>query len=123
MLKTLLVDDEEAILRFLRAVLEKDGFTVMTTSSARDGIAALDREPFDLVITDLRMESPDSGFDVVEAASHVIPRPVIVILSAFPVSTSDWKSAGADALYLKGGGDILGLPRQLKKLLKSERRS
>jgi DNA-binding NtrC family response regulator len=117
-LKTLLIDDEEAILHFLREVLEKDGFTVMTTSSARDGIAALTREPFDLVVTDLRMESANSGFEVVEAASHVVPRPVIVILSAFPVSTADWKSAGADALYLKGGGEILGLPRQLKRLLK-----
>ena len=122
MLKTLLVDDEEAILRLLKDVLETHGFAVMTAGSARDGITALRREPFDLVITDLRMESPTSGFEVAGAACQVRPRPVIVILSAFPLSTSDWTSVGADALYMKGE-DVFKLPESLKKLLNAERSS
>jgi DNA-binding response OmpR family regulator len=121
-MKTLLVDDEDAILRLLKDVLETHGFTVTTASSARDGIAALARESFDLVITDLKMESPTSGFEVVEAAGQLKPRPVITILSAFPVAAADWKNAGADALFVKGS-DIFGLAGQLKKLLKAERPS
>lgn len=117
MFKALVVDDEKMILRLLTQVLERDGFTVVTASSAARGKAALAQgEAFDIVITDLRMESPLAGFEVVKAANQLIPRPVIVVLTAFPVPASDWKNAGADALCIKGA-DTLALPKRLKALL------
>ena len=91
MLKALLVDDDEAVRGMLALFLEKDGFSVVTASSAATGAAMLAKEKIDVVITDLRMESPLAGFEVVRAARQVVPRPVIVVLTAFPVPTSDWK--------------------------------
>src|SRR5690242_1462774 len=103
MFKALLVDDEAAILRMLAKVLEMDGFTVSTASSAAQGTAMLaGEERFDLVITDLQMESTLAGFEVIRAAGRVVPRPLIVILTAFPVPATEWKEAGADALFVKG---------------------
>lgn len=117
MFNALVVDDEEVILHMLAQVLERDGFRVVTASSAADGAAMLAQgEVFDIVITDLRMESPLAGFDVVRAANRAEPRPVIVVLTAFPVPTSDWKDAGADALFVKGV-NTWTLPKQLKALL------
>lgn len=118
MIRALLVDDEQVILGLLSKLLEKDGFEVETASSAAQGVAALEQSrPFDIVITDLRMESPLAGFQVVRAANRVVPRPVIVVLTAFPVPGSDWKNEGADALYVKGSNPM-ALPRQIKALLK-----
>jgi CheY-like chemotaxis protein len=37
-------------------------------SCAEDAISILEREPFDLVLTDMRMETPLAGLDVVKAA-------------------------------------------------------
>ena len=117
MCKALLVDDEKAILNFLTLMLEMDGFAVVTAGSAAAGAAMPAREQFDVVITDLRMESPLAGFEVVKAARQTAPRPVIVVLTAFPVPAADWKDAGADALLVKGTNPT-GIPKQLKALLK-----
>ena len=54
-LRVLVVDDEPHILHYMRATLEAWGHEVVT---AGDGEQALDRalgEPFDLIISDLRM--------------------------------------------------------------------
>ena len=116
MFKALLVDDDDGVRGMLTQFLERDGFSVVTASSAAKGTAILAGERIDIVITDLRMESPLAGFDVVRAATRMAPRPVIVILTAFPVPNSDWRDAGADALFVKGM-NTFALPKQLKALL------
>jgi CheY-like chemotaxis protein len=116
MYKVLLIDDERAILSLLTDVLEMDEFAVTTASSAHEGIARLAEQGFDLVVTDLRMESPMAGFEAVGATRGLVPRPVTVLLTAFPVPTDEWQRAGADALFVKGA-DSLALPQRLKLLL------
>ena len=116
MFRALLVDDEEAVRGMLTKMLERDGFSVVTASSAARGTAMLAEERVDIVITDLRMESPLAGFDVVRAATRLVPRPIIVVLTAFPVPASDWKDAGADALVVKGS-NAGSLTKQFKALL------
>ena len=63
MCRVLLVDDEEAIRRLMSSVLEMANFEVTTAGSAREGIQKLGTEPFDLVLTDLRMETLPSRFE------------------------------------------------------------
>ncbi len=116
MFKALLVDDDEGVRSMLAQFLERDGFSVTTASSAAEGTALLVCQRVDVVITDLRMESPLAGFDVVRAAAHAEPRPLIVILTAYPVPHSEWRNAGADALFVKGMHSY-ALPKQLKTLL------
>ncbi|HYG97897.1 MAG TPA: response regulator [Terriglobales bacterium] len=120
MFKALLVDDEDAILKLLSAVLGMHGFAIDTASSAQEAISKLTSSEFDVVLTDLRMESPLARFDVVRAANRLTPRPTIVILTAFPVPASEWKVAGVDALYLKGTNSV-SLPEELKSLLAQRR--
>lgn len=122
MIKALLVDDEEAILKLLSTVLGMHGFSVETATSGHDAVSLLEHNEYDVVLTDLRMESPLAGFDVVRAATGIAPRPAIVVLTAFPVPPNEWQSAGADALYLKGTNTLF-LPDQLKVLLAGRDRS
>jgi CheY-like chemotaxis protein len=76
---------------------------------------------FDLILTDMRMETPLAGYEVVRAAHQIRPRPAIVILTAFPIPSSDWRASGADALLVKGA-DILDLPEKLQTLVKQRAR-
>jgi CheY-like chemotaxis protein len=118
MVNVLLVDDEEVVLRMLGELLANEEFQVATARSSAQAMEILSRkETFDIVITDLRMESPLAGFDVVRAAAQIVPRPLIIVLTAFPVPSSDWREAGADALLVKGENP-LAFPRQLRALLK-----
>jgi CheY-like chemotaxis protein len=113
----LVVDDEPAILTLMRAVFERQGYEVTTAASATDAIALLRDRAFDAVVTDLKMETPLAGFEVVAAARNARPQPYIAIVTAFPLTSSEWKASGADALYIKGS-DTFRLPELLSSLLK-----
>lgn len=100
----LLVDDDPVVLKTLKSVFQTRNFTVSTAPSAKDAIAAMSGVAFDLVVTDMRMETDTAGFDVVRSAKAKGNNPVIVILSAYPIPATEWRDAGADAMFLKGGG-------------------
>ncbi|HWR35148.1 MAG TPA: response regulator [Clostridia bacterium] len=115
-LKVLLVDDEEAIRELLLAVLEREDYEVQTCSCAADAKIAVERETFDIVVTDMRMETPTAGFEVVRAVKASNVRTVVALLTAMPIPPGDWKMAGADALFVKGES-VLRLPQVLSELL------
>jgi len=117
MFRILVVDDEPSILGLLKTVLELASFHVDALTSAKQAIARLVEEAFDLVLTDMKMETPTAGYDVVRAARQLRPRPAIAILTAFPISPAEWKPSGADALFVKGT-DLMNLPEKLKALIK-----
>lgn len=66
----LIVDDEESIRRSLRAYLEDEGFEVIATGSAEEGLKALGSTPADAVIVDMRLPGMD-GNTFIEKA-HVL---------------------------------------------------
>ncbi len=80
-LRVLIVDDEPAILRFLRAGLTAQGFVV---SEAERGQAALDsvrRQAADLIVLDLGLPDMD-GLDIIRVArDEGFPVPIIVLSS------------------------------------------
>ncbi len=99
--RVLLVDDEVAILLTLKAVLEINGFTVDTATSARDARIKLKSADYAMVITDMRMESDSAGLDVVKMAKSAPCNPAVAILTAFPVEGEDWLAEGADEMLVK----------------------
>ncbi len=58
-LRVLVVDDEPHILHYIRATLEAWGHTVTTAGDGHEGLERAIAEPFDLIISDLRM--PKAG--------------------------------------------------------------
>ena len=66
--RILLVDDELAILLTLRAILEMNGFEVDTAASAKEAQKKLKNGVYEMVITDMRMETETPGYDVIQAA-------------------------------------------------------
>jgi CheY-like chemotaxis protein len=112
----LLVDDDAAVLKTLKAVFETRDFDVSTAVSAGEAVSTLARLSFDLVVTDMRMETDDSGFEVVRHAKSTGHRPVVIILSAYPIPVNEWRRAGADAMFMKGGG-IFRILDDIERLL------
>lgn len=96
-LKVLVVDDEPSILVTLGLVLKSEGFDVETASSGKAAKAALAEGHFDLVLTDLSLENPTSGYEVVRAAKTRPTRPAILVISGFPDLLGRWEAEGADA--------------------------
>jgi DNA-binding response OmpR family regulator len=114
--RILLVDDEVAVLLTLKAVLEISGFEVDTAASAKEGRSKLHTHEYQMVITDMRMESEASGLEVIEAARAASYHPAVALLTAFPAAEEDWQEMGADKMLVKPMHTRV-LLEQLEKLL------
>jgi DNA-binding response OmpR family regulator len=114
--RVLLVDDEVTVLLTLKAILEISGFDVDTAASAREGRSKIKLNEYQMVITDMHMESDASGREVIQAARTAAYHPAVALLTAFP--DDDWADMGADKMLVKPMQTAL-LIRQIESLLDS----
>src|SRR5437660_7368542 len=78
----LLVEDKESLRRVLRLTLESAGYSVAEAEDARAAAQAVAREPFRLVLTDLRMPH-GSGLDVLRASKEANPDAPVILMTAY----------------------------------------
>jgi len=114
--RILLVDDDMAVLLTLKAVLEMHGFDVETANSVADALVKMNSGTYQMVISDMRMETENAGWQVVRAAKEQPYRPATAILTAYPPLDGDWKNRGAESLLVKPVGTS-DLVRQIEALL------
>ena len=117
--RILLVDDEVAVLLTLKAVLEISGYDVETAASAREGKHKLRTHEYDMVITDMRMESDASGAEVIKSAREASYHPAVALLTAFPLADEDWQDLGADKMLVKPM-QTRSLLQQIEKLMAAQ---
>jgi len=81
--RLLVIDDEPNMLRLLKTILmDKTGYTVITTNNPLEVQSLLLQEPFDLVITDLKMPLVD-GIDLIDIIKKVSVQLPIIIITAY----------------------------------------
>jgi DNA-binding response OmpR family regulator len=114
--RILLVDDDLTVLLTLKTVLETSGFEVETAASVTDALRQLKQHAYHLVITDMKMEKDESGYEVVRVARSQPYQPATAILTAFPDLGGSWQHAGAHSMLVKpvNARDLL---RQIEVLL------
>jgi len=129
--RILLVDDDLAVLLTLKAVLELHGFEVETAGSSAEASARMESGVYQMVISDLRMETEEAGLEVIRSARRQAYDPATALLTAYPPSGEhwrgerrsgqhwdgeDWTGENSDSLLIKplGTGDLL---RQVEALL------
>jgi len=80
--RVLVVDDERSMRDLLAIMLKQAGHDVALAEGGAEAIATLKREPFDLIVTDLRMREVD-GLAVLRAAKEHSPQTVVLVITAF----------------------------------------
>src|SRR5436305_540403 len=83
-IRILFVDDEAALRLTLPAILRQHGFQVTAVASVADAIAAISRQPFDILLSDLNIGEPGDGFTVVSAMRRTQPKARSFILTGYP---------------------------------------
>ena len=107
--KVLVVDDEPDLLELLELTLTRMGLDTTRAENVGDAIRLLDREPFDLCLTDMRL--PDGeGLRVVE---HINQRGLDVPVA---VITAFGSAENAVAALKAGAFDYLAKPVALEQL-------
>jgi CheY-like chemotaxis protein len=85
--KTILcIDDDDSILRFEKALLERSGYKVITTTSAQEGLKLATTCMCDAVLLDYQMPGMN-GHEVASEIRLVRPSLAIILLSGSEVPT------------------------------------
>lgn len=114
--RVLLVDDEPSILLTLGLILTSEGFDVQKAESTQAAKTFLYETTFDLVVTDLSLEQPLSGFEIIRFANLQAIKPATIVISGFQDRLAAWKENGADAGLAKPT-DVQELLSTISRLL------
>jgi two-component system, NtrC family, response regulator PilR len=107
--RILVVDDERSMRELLGIVLRREGYEVMIAENGRGAVAVLEREPVDLIISDIKM--PDmSGVDVLRAAKQIDQDILGIMITAFASADT-----AIEAMRL-GAHDYLSKPFDVDEL-------
>jgi two-component system response regulator PilR (NtrC family) len=107
--RILVVDDERSMRDLLNIMLRQAGYDVTLAEGGERAIEALRSDPFDLVITDLRMRKID-GLAVLRAAKELSPQTVVLVVTAYASTET-----AVDAMKL-GAYDYITKPFKLDEI-------
>lgn len=80
--RLLVVDDEPIVGKRLKQVFDKIGFAIETYTDSAAALAAMAEKPFDIVVTDLKMEGID-GIEVLKRAKAMNPETRVIIITGY----------------------------------------
>ena len=82
-INVLVVDDEAIMQDSFARILNKEGHEVQTASSGEEAIEKFDREPFDLVLLDIKMPGI-GGIETLRRLKEMDPGVTILIVTGYP---------------------------------------
>ena len=80
--KILIIDDEKIALKNLEHIMKKEGYTVFATQSGQNALKLLEKQSFDVVLTDLRMEKVD-GMQILKRCHELYPDTEVIMITGF----------------------------------------
>ncbi len=81
-MRILLIEDEKITRISLSNTLKKEGYQVSSSETAREGLELFRKQPFDVVITDLRLPGM-SGLDVLKEVKKHSPDCTVIVMTAY----------------------------------------
>ena len=122
--KLLFVDDDPNLRLMLPAILAGEGFTVTSAGTVTEAVDLINREKFDVLLSDLNIGQPGDGFTVVSVMRRIQPEAVTFILTGYPDFESALRAIRSQVDdYLTKPADVPSLVAALKKRLANRRPS
>ena len=109
MARILVIDDEPAIRRILREILEHEKYNVDDAASAVDALPLVKENEYDAILCDIKMPQMD-GIEFLEEAKKITDAPIIMISGHGTIDTA------VEAIK-KGAFDYIAKPPELNRLL------
>lgn len=109
MSRILIIDDQDAIRRVLRDILENEKYQVDDVANGMDALQLVKDQEYDAIFCDIKMPEMD-GIEVLEAIKQLCDTPVIMISGHGTIDTA------VDAIK-KGAFDFIQKPPDLNRLL------
>lgn len=117
MARILLAEDDESLRKFLAAALARAGHDIISVEDGEMAMEAIERETFDVLITDIVMPGPD-GIEVARRASELDPDMKIMFITGFAaVSLNSAAKAPSQATVLSKPFHLRELVDQIDKAI------
>ena len=116
--RVLLVDDDPTSRLTLQTVLKAGGYRVDAAASAAEAVGKLDAGEYELVLSDLQMESPEAGLKVISHARMMDYKPATALVTIHQSSHPSPKRSSKSLLI--SPEDIPGLLAKVADMI-SER--
>jgi CheY-like chemotaxis protein len=118
--RVLLVDDDPTSRLTLQTVLEAGGYRVDAAASAAEAVGKLDEQEYELVLSDLQMESPRAGLQVLAHARMMDYKPATAIVTTYQNAKPQNTKPQKQSRMLIKPEDVPGLLSKVANLI-SER--
>ena len=109
--RVLLVDDDPTSRLTLQTVLEAGGYHVDAAASAAEAVGKMEEQEYELVLTDLQMESPEAGLKVLAHARMMDYKPATALITTYRDTTKRSRNSR------KNNQAVLIEPEDLPELL------
>jgi len=118
MARILIVDGEITVLNSMSILLRSEKHEVTALSKGDEAIELLKKNPFDLLITDIRM-APVDGMELIHFAHKSYPDMPIIVVSAYASEKTESESLAAGCVaYVKKPFKISEVLGAVNKALK-----
>lgn len=112
-LPILLIEDEPSVTAFLRAALERNGYSVVQANSGQDGLRHLEEQSFGGVISDIRMPGNVNGAEIhawIQSNRPALKSRLILI-------SGDTANSETQALLANSGAPCIEKPFRVQQLI------
>jgi len=112
-LPILLIEDEPSVTAFLRAALERKGYSVVQANSGSDGLDQLQQRSFGGVISDIRMPGAVNGAEIhawIQSNRPTLKSRIILI-------SGDTANSETQALLANSGTPCIEKPFRVQQLM------
>ena len=111
----LIVDDEKNLLKLYEKEFAEEGYRVITASSGSEALQKIQKDPFDLVILDIRM--PDlNGVETLKKIMESTSKIPVILNSAYSSYRDNFLTWAAEAYVVKSS-DLTELKAKTKEVL------
>jgi DNA-binding response OmpR family regulator len=111
----LIVDDEKNLLKLYEKEFTEEGYRVITANSGSEALQKIQKDPFDLVILDIRM--PDfNGVDTLKKIMESTSKVPVILNSAYTSYRDNFLTWAAEAYVVKSS-DLTELKNKTKEVL------
>ena len=114
--RVLFAEDDLSIRESFTAILKLEGASVTACPNAEEACRCLSENTFDLVITDMRMETPTAGWQVVRTVQALPHPPKLAVMTAFPIPRAELRKYHVYNVLMKAT-PTLTLISKLRELL------
>ncbi|GBD97014.1 MAG TPA: response regulator [Nitrospirae bacterium] len=104
--RLMVIDDEPIVCRRLKQILEKAGYEVAVFDDGVHAINELEKNTYDIIVTDLKMEGVD-GMMILETAKRKNPGTKVIMITGFAEVET------AKQAFRKGVFDFISKPVEI----------